>query len=61
MLVGDIVRQYPDVVPLLMSCGLHCIGCGSSTYETLEEAAAVHGMDADEIIELIEHEFGGEE
>ncbi|MDD6195870.1 hydroxylamine reductase [[Clostridium] aminophilum] len=61
MLVGDIVRQYPDVVPLLMSCGLHCIGCGSSTYETLEEAAAVHGMDADEIIELIDHEFGGEE
>ena len=26
---------------------MHCIGCPSAQGETLEEAAMVHGMDAD--------------
>jgi len=30
-----------------MRAGMHCIGCPSAQGESLEEAAMVHGIDAD--------------
>ena len=32
-----------------MRAGMHCIGCPASQGETLEEAAMVHGINADEL------------
>ena len=57
MLIGDIVRNFPEVVPLLLTCGMHCVGCGSSAYESLAEACQVHGLDPDEVIEYINKEM----
>ena len=38
MLIGDIVRDYPEVAPTLMAVGMHCLGCPSSQMESLELA-----------------------
>ena len=38
---------------ILMQCGMHCVGCPSSIGESLEEACAVHGLDADEVMDVI--------
>ncbi|MCR4746154.1 MAG: DUF1858 domain-containing protein [Lachnospiraceae bacterium] len=48
--IGDILRVKPTAVPLLMEIGMHCLGCPASMGETVEEAAAVHGVDAEELI-----------
>lgn len=32
---------------------MHCLGCPSSQMESLEEAAMVHGIDADLLVEKI--------
>ena len=34
---------------ILMAAGMHCIGCLAAAGETLEEAAAVHGLDPVEL------------
>ena len=34
---------------------MHCVGCQSSAGETLEEAAMVHGIDPDMLIEEIQN------
>ena len=47
MTIGEILRANPDVAPVLMEAGMHCLGCPSAQGESLEEAAMVHGMDAD--------------
>lgn len=44
MLIGDILRNYPSVAPILMECGMHCLGCPSSQMESLEDACSVHGI-----------------
>ena len=31
--------------------GMHCTGCPSARAETLEQAAAVHGIDVDDLVE----------
>lgn len=45
MLIGEILRQYPDAAPVLMECGMHCLGCPSSQMESLSDACMVHGLD----------------
>lgn len=53
MTIGQILVDAPDVAPLLMGVGMHCLGCPASQAETLEEAAMVHGINADELITFI--------
>lgn len=53
MTIGEILRQSPEVAPVLMEAGMHCLGCPSAQGESLEEAAMVHGIDIDELMETI--------
>ena len=45
--IGELLQLDADVAPILLSIGMHCLGCPASQMETIEEAAAVHGVDAD--------------
>ena len=47
MTIGEILRVNPNMAGVLMAGGMHCIGCPSAQGESLEEAAFVHGIDAD--------------
>ena len=51
--IGEVLRINPNVKDVLMGFGLHCFGCPMSQMETLEEAAAVHGVDVDLMLEKI--------
>ena len=50
MTSGD---KIEDVAKALMEIGMHCIGCPSSQGESIEEAAMVHGIDADLLTEKL--------
>ncbi len=54
MTIGEILRTNPDVAPVLLNAGMHCLGCPSAQGESLEEAAMVHGLDIDELMSAIE-------
>ena len=49
MTIGEILRTNPNVAPILMEAGMHCLGCPSAQGESLEEAAMVHGLNPDEL------------
>ncbi|WP_027436903.1 DUF1858 domain-containing protein [Lachnospira multipara] len=51
--IGDALKIEPSIIPILMGAGMHCIGCPSSIGETIEEAAEVHGIDCDDLMEEI--------
>ena len=53
MLIGEILQLDAGVASILMASGMHCVGCPSSQAESLEEAAMVHGLDADKILSAI--------
>ena len=53
MTIGEILNVNPEVAPILMEVGMHCLGCPSAQGESLEEAAMVHGMDSDLLTEKI--------
>lgn len=52
-LIGEALRMKPEIAPVLMGMGMHCLGCPASQGESLEEAALVHGMDVDELMKEI--------
>ena len=53
MLIGQLITLDPNIAPILMRAGMHGLGCPSSQMESLEEAAMVHGIDADLLIAKI--------
>lgn len=50
MIISDILKLDRGTVPILMNSGMHCLGCPSSAGESLEEACAIHGIDADQVV-----------
>lgn len=59
MLIGQLLHLNPNIAPILMRAGMHCLGCPSSQMESLEEAAMVHGLDVDILVQQI-NDFLGE-
>ena len=58
MTVGQVLRScreeaFEDVVRVFNNMGMHCLFCPSARSETLEQACAVHGVDADAMVERI--------
>ncbi len=52
-LIGELLQIDADIAPILMGIGMHCLGCPASQMESLEEAAAVHGINADDLVDEI--------
>ncbi len=52
-MIGQLLSIDTDVAPLLMNIGMHCLGCPSSQMETIEEAAIVHGIQPDDLVNEI--------
>lgn len=52
-LVGELIQfdEVDRLIPVLVESGMHCFGCPASQMESLEEAALVHGIDADKLVE----------
>lgn len=55
-IIGDVLDIAPQTAPLFMSIGMHCLGCPSSRGETVEEACAVHGIDVDKLLAVVNEE-----
>jgi iron-sulfur cluster assembly accessory protein len=57
MTIGDILAKWPDksqkLAQEMTNVGLHCVGCGAATWETLEAGMLGHGMQESEIESLI--------
>ena len=52
-LIGDILDADRDTAQFFLNMGMHCLGCPSARGESLEMACAVHGVDADDMVEEI--------
>jgi len=58
MTIGEIIRINENVIPVLLGAGMHCLGCPASQAETIEEAAYVHGIDPEALVNEINATIG---
>ena len=50
MNIREMVMMDEGIAEILMGAGMHCLGCMMSHFENLEQACAVHGIDADALV-----------
>lgn len=53
MPVGDILKAHPKTAEVLMSCGMHCLGCPSAQMESLKDACIVHGLNIEDVLSML--------
>ena len=53
MSIGEVLRMDGDTAAIFMSFGMHCLVCPCATAEPIEDACAVHGANADELVEKL--------
>ncbi|MBV7272328.1 DUF1858 domain-containing protein [Clostridiaceae bacterium UIB06] len=58
MLIGELLRLNSKAAEVLMKNGMGCVGCPSSQAESLEQAAAVHGISLDKLLQDLNKELG---
>ncbi|MFA5561214.1 MAG: DUF1858 domain-containing protein [Eubacteriales bacterium] len=59
MLVHEILEMDRETAPFFFEIGMHCLGCPASRSETLEQACAVHGADADALVDKLNKFLAG--
>lgn len=56
--VADILSKYPEksreLALTMMQLGLHCVGCGASAMETIEQGTMGHGWSKDQMNSLLD-------
>ena len=58
-IIGDVLDADDGTAAFFFEIGMHCLGCPASRGESIEEACAVHGTDADELVKKINDYFDG--
>lgn len=50
MIISDVLKMDKGTVPIFLNAGMHCLGCPSSSGESIEDACAIHGIDTDKLV-----------
>ena len=51
MIIAEVLAIDKGTAPIFLRHGMHCLGCPSATGESIAEACAVHGIDADKLVD----------
>ena len=51
--ISEVLAENDELAEILMGFGMHCFSCPISQMETLEEAAMVHDVDIDFLLEKL--------
>ena len=49
-LIMEAVELNPNAAEILLSYGMHCLGCAIAHGETIAQAAEVHGIDVNDLL-----------
>lgn len=50
-IIMDVLMMDRTTAPIFIRHGMHCLGCPSASGESISDACAVHGIDADKLVE----------
>lgn len=56
--IGEVINAHPELVRTFFANGMMCIGCPASQGESIGEAAMVHGLDADQLVNALNEALG---
>lgn len=57
MIISDVLRLDRGTAPIFLSNGMHCLGCPSSSGESIKDACAIHGIDSEKLVKELNEYF----
>jgi len=51
--IFEVLQMDEGTAPILMSFGMHCLGCPGARAETIERASRAHGMDCNALLDAL--------
>lgn len=57
MTFGEVLKDYPQIAPIFLKYGMHCIGCHIAASETIEQGALAHGVDPNVLVDDLNKEL----
>ncbi len=61
MTIAEVLMMDRDTAPIFMQFGMHCLGCPASSGESIEQASAVHGINADDLVQALNEFIQGKD
>ncbi len=58
MKIEDVLRKYPQTIPVFRRFGFDCAGCQLSEFENIEHGARVHKIDLDALLKGLNESLG---
>ncbi|MDD5244970.1 MAG: DUF1858 domain-containing protein [Syntrophorhabdaceae bacterium] len=58
MSIEEIVRKYPETIPVFEKYGLGCVGCQAALFEDVQQGAEIHGIDIDVLLNSLNQVLG---
>ena len=52
-IIGDVLDYNAGTAKFFFEIGMHCLGCPASRGESIADACAVHGTDADALVKKL--------
>jgi hybrid cluster-associated redox disulfide protein len=50
MLIGEVVKKYPETIEVFFNYDLHCVGCVAAEFDTIESGAMIHGVNVEYLL-----------
>ena len=57
-IIGDVLDHDRSTAEFFLAMGMHCLGCPAARGETIAQACAVHGVDADALVDKLNAHLG---
>lgn len=61
MIISDVLRIDRGTAPIFLNNGMHCLSCPSASGESIEDACAIHGIDALKLVKELNEYFAQKE
>jgi hybrid cluster-associated redox disulfide protein len=57
MSISQVLKMDMKTATIFLEFGMHCIGCPAASAESIEDACASHGIDADDLVNKLNAHF----
>ncbi|MBI2001957.1 MAG: DUF1858 domain-containing protein [candidate division NC10 bacterium] len=51
MKIEEVVQQFPETIQVFSRFGVGCLGCSAAQYDNVEQGAAIHGLDTEQLLQ----------
>jgi hybrid cluster-associated redox disulfide protein len=57
-IVADLLKKWPETIPVFIKHRMACVGCAMSSFETLKDAASIYRLPCQQLLDDLQKSIG---